>query len=62
MLKPPTVHPYVCLDKDKNLFEIAGKSKPSNVFEFYDPILNWLDRYMESPNPKTLAFHTAGIP
>jgi hypothetical protein len=46
--------PYVCLDKDKNLFEIAGKSKPSNVTEFYDPVLKWLDRYMDAPNPKTL--------
>jgi hypothetical protein len=46
--------PYVCLNKDSNIFEITGKSKPTNVFEFYDPILNWLDQYMESPNPKTV--------
>jgi hypothetical protein len=46
--------PYVCLDKDNDTFEITGVSKPSNVFDFYDPILNWLDRYMDSPNPKTI--------
>ncbi|MBN1415792.1 MAG: DUF1987 domain-containing protein [Bacteroidales bacterium] len=46
--------PYINLDKDNNIFEIRGVSKPSNVFEFYDPVLNWLDEYMDSPNPKTM--------
>lgn len=46
--------PYVCFDKDKGIFEITGISKPSNVFDFYNPILNWLEKYMESPNDKTV--------
>jgi hypothetical protein len=53
-IEPTDFTPYVCLDKEKNLFEITGISKPSNVFEFYDPVLNWLDRYFDSPNPKTI--------
>ena len=46
--------PHVCLDKENNLFEISGISKPANVFEFYDPILNWLDHYLGAPNPNTI--------
>jgi len=24
------------------------------VFEFYNPVLNWLDGYLDAPNPKTV--------
>jgi hypothetical protein len=54
IIKATDYTPYVCFDKDRNIFEIAGVSKPSNVFEFYDPILHWLENYMESPNEKTI--------
>lgn len=46
--------PYVCFDKDKELLEIIGISKPANAFEFFDPLLLWLDDYLESPRPKTV--------
>lgn len=45
--------PKVILDKDNNTFEIAGKSLPENVSDFYKPILEWLDAYAQSPNPQT---------
>jgi hypothetical protein len=45
--------PFVTLDKDNNSFELAGKSLPEDVTEFYDPILEWLDQYGQSPNELT---------
>ncbi len=45
--------PNVILDKDKKLFEISGRSLPEDVNMFYEPILNWIDKYAEEPNDKT---------
>jgi len=46
--------PSVILDKDNEIFEISGRSLPEDVTSFYEPILNWLDEYAESPNSKTV--------
>ena len=45
--------PRIVLDKDKGLFEISGRSLPEDSAEFYQPILEWLDRYQKSANPNT---------
>lgn len=45
--------PKVVLDKDNDIMEISGRSLPEDVASFYDPILNWLDEYADSPNGKT---------
>ena len=45
--------PNVVLDAGENNFELSGKSLPEDVTAFYDPILDWLDNYASSPNPKT---------
>lgn len=46
--------PTVILDSDNDIFEISGRSLPEDVTAFYEPILNWLDDYANSPNPKTV--------
>jgi len=46
--------PSIILDKDNEIFEISGRSLPEDVNTFYEPILNWLDEYTESPNSKTV--------
>lgn len=46
--------PKVVLDPANNLFEFSGKSLPEDVTSFYGPVLDWLDAYSESPNPKTV--------
>jgi SiaC family regulatory phosphoprotein len=33
--------------------EIKGKSIPENSFEFYKPVYEWLDNYLNFPAPKT---------
>ena len=45
--------PNVILDKDNCRFEISGRSLPEDVNMFYEPILNWIDSYSESPCEKT---------
>lgn len=45
--------PKVVLDKDANLLEISGRSLPEDAAEFYQPVLDWLDEYAQSPNGET---------
>ena len=45
--------PGVILDVENDHFEISGRSLPEDVSSFYNPVLNWLDEYSESPKPKT---------
>ena len=37
--------PRVILDPDKNIFEIAGESRPPDVTGFYNDILQWIEEY-----------------
>ena len=46
--------PNVVLDKENENFEISGRSLPEDVAAFYEPILEWLDEYAESPLEKTI--------
>ncbi len=45
--------PSVILDKAKGIFEFSGRSLPEDVNAFYEPILDWLGEYAESPNSET---------
>lgn len=45
--------PKVHFDAEKNIFEIEGKSLPEDATGFYDPIQEWLEKYVKNPNPKT---------
>lgn len=46
--------PSVILDSKNEIFEVSGRSLPEDVAAFYEPILDWLTRYSESPNGKTV--------
>lgn len=45
--------PNVILDKENNHFEFNGRSLPEDVATFYNPILEWIDKYAQEPNEKT---------
>jgi len=47
--------PSVILDKKAGLFEFSGRSLPEDVNAFYEPVLDWLGEYAESPNENTVA-------
>ena len=34
-------------------FEIQGNSIPENIYMFYNPVFEWLDKYTQNPNEKT---------
>jgi hypothetical protein len=46
--------PSVTLDTGSQLFEISGRSLPEDVAAFYNPVLDWLDKYAASPLGKTV--------
>lgn len=47
--------PQVILDADNGIIRLEGRSIPENVIDFYQPILNWIDKYAEAPREKTEA-------
>lgn len=49
--------PKVELNPTTGVFEFAGHSLPEDVTIFYNPILDWIDQYAESPkNPTKVIF------
>jgi hypothetical protein len=46
--------PSIILNKNTNTFLIAERSYPEDAFEFYTPILKWVENYKASPNDKTI--------
>ena len=50
--------PLVVLNFSEGSMKITGKSIPENATNFYNPILNAIDKYKEAPAEKTLVeFH-----
>lgn len=52
-LKQTDDTPLIHFDPETGRFEIKGNSIPENIYLFYDPVLSWLDKYIENPNKKT---------
>lgn len=51
-----TYTPYVHLNMATRCFVIGGRSIPIDAELFYRPILNWLDRYMETDRAERITF------
>ena len=45
--------PTITSDSDEGLLEIIGRSNPENSVEFYKPLMDWVDEYVQAPGPKT---------
>jgi len=45
--------PSIRFDSKEGVFEIKGRSIPENSVEFYKPLNEWLDTYMQNPLEKT---------
>ncbi len=52
-IEPSQKTPKVFFDKEQGVMEIEGRSIPENSTEFYKPIYDWLDGYIDDPNPNT---------
>lgn len=46
--------PAVYLDKTSGKFEISGKSLPEEALVFYEPVLNWIRSYLQTPNNSSI--------
>jgi len=46
--------PSVMLDAGNNVFEISGRSLPEDVAAFYNPIIDWMEKYNQAPLAKTI--------
>ena len=45
--------PNVILDAENNIIEFSGRSLPEDVVTFYAPVIQWIEEYAKTPNPKT---------
>jgi hypothetical protein len=45
--------PTVDMNVESGIIEIKGRSIPENSIDFYRPVVEWLDKYSESPAPET---------
>lgn len=52
-LEPTPTTPKVLFDQEEGYFEISGKSLPENSFDFYKPLLDWMDQYIEEAKEKS---------
>ncbi|MDA3954206.1 MAG: DUF1987 domain-containing protein [Bacteroidales bacterium] len=45
--------PNINMNAYDGKIEIRGNSMPENALSFYNPIIEWIDKYSEFPNPVT---------
>lgn len=48
------ITPSIKFDAENGVLDLKGRSIPENSLEFYQPIYNWLDAYIENPKDKTV--------
>ncbi|MEX0987591.1 MAG: DUF1987 domain-containing protein [Bacteroidales bacterium] len=48
-----TKTPNIQMDADSGMMLFEGRSNPENAREFYQPVLDWLDEYINYPAEKT---------
>lgn len=46
--------PLINFDGQVGIFEMKGKSIPENSVQFYKPMYEWLDNYIQNPAKKTV--------
>lgn len=54
IIEGTTKTPTIRFDSKEGIFEIKGRSIPENSVEFYKPLNEWLDLYMQGPLDKTV--------
>jgi hypothetical protein len=45
VIEQTSYSPKVILDPENKIYEISGESRPPDVREFYDQIINWMDDF-----------------
>lgn len=52
-ISPTEITPKVVLNKQKGIFLIQGKCLPEDVKSFYNPVIEWFEKYQVTPNETT---------
>jgi hypothetical protein len=52
-IEPTATTPRIIFRPDEGYFEISGKSLPENSFDFYKPLLDFMEAYAENPMAST---------
>ncbi len=54
-IKASKYTPEINLDFSSGIMDISGKSYPENTFEYYAPVINWINEYLKvTTNKKTI--------
>ena len=48
------ITPTVLFDKSKGIISLSGLSRPEDGVKFYQPLMDWMKRYVEEPNPSSI--------
>jgi len=43
--------PEIILDAQDSTITLIGKSYPENTFEFYQPLMKWVETFFQNPQP-----------
>ncbi len=54
--------PGVRFDSEHGTLSITGQSYPENAFKFYEPLLEWLDEYLEQMQTETIVSFELQLP
>lgn len=46
--------PEIILNPAGNQFSFSGNSIPENTKAFYQPVFDWIEKYLENPNTETV--------
>ncbi len=52
-IEPTSTTPRIIFRPDEGYFEVSGKSLPENSFDFYKPLLDFMEAYAENPKVST---------
>jgi len=53
-LKATRDTPEIIFNPATSQFEISGNSLPEDTSKFFDPVLDWMEEYVKSPNKNTI--------
>ena len=48
------VLPHILFDKSKGELLIEGRSMPEDAYAFFEPVLDWLEKYVQAPAETTI--------
>lgn len=54
LIKETETTPEVSFDHNIGTMRLKGRSWPENAYQFYQPLIKWLEEYTKAPNSNTI--------